>query len=123
MMPIAYLADRVFTPHGIGRDVAVVVEDGIITAVGSSIPSGVQVVRLAGHTLWPGLIDIHIHGRAGADVMDATPQALQTIADALPQRGVLAWVGTTVSAPQQDVRQAPQWVGASIAAGQRQGAR
>lgn len=123
MMPIAYLADRVFTPHGIERDVAVVVEDGIITAVGSSIPSGVQVVRLAGHTLWPGLIDIHIHGRAGADVMDATPQALQTIADALPQCGVVAWVGTTVSAPQQDVCQALQQVGAFIAAGQRQGAR
>lgn len=35
--------------------------------------------------------------------MDATPQALQTIADALPQTGVVAWVGTTVSAPQQDV--------------------
>ncbi|MGL4194997.1 MAG: N-acetylglucosamine-6-phosphate deacetylase [Edwardsiella piscicida] len=122
-MLTAYLADSVFTPRGIERDVAVLVADGVITGVGQPIPPGTRMVRLPGHSLWPGLIDIHIHGRAGADVMDATPQALQTIADALPQTGVVAWVGTTVSAPQQDVCRALRQVGAFIAAGQAQGAR
>ena len=36
-------------------------------------------------------MDIHIHGREGADVMDATQQGLQTIADALVKTGL--WLG------------------------------
>lgn len=35
--------------------------------------------------------------------MDASAEALRTIARALPQTGVVAWVGTTVSAPIQDI--------------------
>lgn len=49
-------------------------------------------------------MDIHIHGREGADVMDATEHGLQTIADALVKTGVVAWVGTTVTAPIDDIR-------------------
>ncbi len=51
-------------------------------------------------------MDIHIHGREGADVMDATQQGLQTIADALVKTGVVAWVATTVTAPMEDIRHA-----------------
>ena len=53
-----------------------------------------------------GFVDIHIHGRAGCDVMDATPQALQTISDALPETGVVAWCGTTVTAPMDEIQAA-----------------
>ncbi|AUQ41048.1 N-acetylglucosamine-6-phosphate deacetylase [Yersinia ruckeri] len=103
MSGIAYLADRTFTPQGIEVGVAVVVEDGKIVAVTREIPEQTAVVELPGKTLIPGLIDIHIHGRQGADVMDASADALQTIAQALPQTGVVAWVGTTVSAPMADI--------------------
>ncbi|SUC39369.1 N-acetylglucosamine-6-phosphate deacetylase [Proteus mirabilis] len=51
-------------------------------------------------------MDIHIHGREGADVMDATQQGLQTIADALVKTGGVAWVATTVTAPMEDIRHA-----------------
>ncbi|WP_033848067.1 N-acetylglucosamine-6-phosphate deacetylase [Yersinia wautersii] len=102
-MRTAYLADRTFTPQGIETGVAVIVEQGEIVAVTRELPADAEIVHLTGKTLIPGLIDIHIHGRQGADVMDASADALRTIARALPQTGVVAWVGTTVSAPIQDI--------------------
>lgn len=46
----------------------------------------------------PGFIDTHIHGAAGADVMDATPEALSTIGRFLPSEGTTAFLATTMSA-------------------------
>jgi len=102
-MRYALLADRVFTPEGIVTDTAVVIANGKIEAVTTTIPTDCDVIRLEGQSLLPGFIDIHIHGRQGADVMDATDEALQNIANALPQTGVVGWVGTTVTAPWNDI--------------------
>ena len=51
--------------------------------------------------LTPGLVDIHIHGAGGQDVMDADnhPEALQIIASTLLKEGVTTWLPTTTSAP------------------------
>ena len=47
----------------------VVVDDGRIAKVGpassTSLPKGVEVVDLQGHTLMPGLIDMHVHLTSG----------------------------------------------------------
>lgn len=102
-MRYALIADRVFTADGIEENIAVVVENGKIIAVTKDFPTDCELIKLDGLSLLPGFIDIHIHGRAGADVMDATPQALQQIANALPETGVVAWVGTTVTAAWQDI--------------------
>ncbi|HEX7065277.1 MAG TPA: N-acetylglucosamine-6-phosphate deacetylase [Bacillales bacterium] len=45
----------------------------------------------------PGLIDVHIHGAAGADVTDGTPEALSTIAGALPAEGTTSFLATTMT--------------------------
>ncbi len=110
MMLFALHPQRIFTPTGITYNQYVIVNDGKIEAITETKPLDCDVTELEGQTLVPGFIDIHIHGRAGADVMDATPQALQTIADALPKTGVVAWVGTTVTAPWQDIINALQQV-------------
>nr|WP_318469301.1 N-acetylglucosamine-6-phosphate deacetylase [Photobacterium leiognathi] len=109
-MRFALHPQRIFTPTGIAYNQYVIVNDGKIEAITETKPLDCDVTELEGQTLVPGFIDIHIHGRAGADVMDATPQALQTIADALPKTGVVAWVGTTVTAPWQDIINALQQV-------------
>ncbi|MGD6737774.1 N-acetylglucosamine-6-phosphate deacetylase [Photobacterium leiognathi subsp. mandapamensis] len=110
MMRFALHPQRIFMPTGIAYNQYVIVNDGKIEAITETKPLDCDVTELEGQTLVPGFIDIHIHGRAGADVMDATPQALQTIADALPKTGVVAWVGTTVTAPWQDIINALQQV-------------
>ncbi len=98
-MRYALYPQRVFVSDGIKENHYVVVNDGKVEAVTDTLPTDCEILSLEGKTLLPGFIDIHIHGRAGSDVMDATPEALQTISDALLQTGVVAWVGTTVTAP------------------------
>ncbi len=50
-----------------------------------------------GSVLLPGLIDLHIHGANGADVMDASPEALKTISQTLAQDGVTGFLATTMT--------------------------
>ncbi|WP_257984457.1 N-acetylglucosamine-6-phosphate deacetylase [Neobacillus cucumis] len=45
----------------------------------------------------PGFIDVHIHGVNGADVMDATKEALETMASALPKEGTTSFLATTIT--------------------------
>ncbi|WP_170008179.1 N-acetylglucosamine-6-phosphate deacetylase [Bacillus fonticola] len=47
--------------------------------------------------LMPGFIDIHIHGAHGADVMDGTLEALETISQTLPQEGTTSFLATTLT--------------------------
>jgi N-acetylglucosamine-6-phosphate deacetylase len=53
-------------------------------------------------TLVPAFVDIHIHGCAGHDVMEADPQALNAIGSYLSSRGVGAYFPTTVTSPRDE---------------------
>ncbi len=81
----AILADRTFTPEGIRYQQYVRVCNGVIQEITDTAPEHCPVIRLEGRSLLPGFVDIRVHGRAGADVMDASQQGLQTIADAASQ--------------------------------------
>lgn len=48
--------------------------------------------------LIPGLIDLHIHGAAGHDVMDGEVQGLFEISEALATEGVTGFLATTMTA-------------------------
>ncbi|MDE3162880.1 MAG: amidohydrolase family protein, partial [Acidobacteriota bacterium] len=81
----------------------VLVEDGCITSISSRadapLPAGVPVEDYSDATLAPAFFDIHIHGSAGYDVMEATPAALDTISRFLATRGTGSFLATTVTAP------------------------
>lgn len=47
--------------------------------------------------LIPGMIDLHIHGASGADVMDGNPASLSTIAQTLAAEGVTGFLATTMT--------------------------
>ena len=47
----------------------------------------------------PGLIDIHLHGAAGADLCDGTPEALDTIAAYELANGITAFAGALMTLP------------------------
>jgi N-acetylglucosamine-6-phosphate deacetylase len=49
-------------------------------------------------TLSAGLLDIHMHGAIGHDVMEGTTDALRTISKFLAQHGVTEYLATTVTA-------------------------
>lgn len=72
--------------------------DGKIEAVGRGAPppdTGAQVIDAAGMHLLPGFVDIHVHGGMGTDTMDATPEAIQTMARFYAQHGVTSFLATT----------------------------
>ncbi|BDG46671.1 N-acetylglucosamine-6-phosphate deacetylase [Parageobacillus sp. KH3-4] len=82
----------------------VLTEGDKVSEVGpmSSCPASIEaeVVELnPSFTVIPGFIDVHIHGAAGADVMDATNEALRTMAEALPKEGTTSFLATTMTAP------------------------
>ena len=55
-----------------------------------------------------GFIDLHIHGSGGADVMDATPQALETLSRTVLQTGTTSLLATTMTMSTQEIDNALQ---------------
>jgi len=73
-------------------------EDGRISYIGSD--DGVEcdsVYDAEGGYLLPGFIDIHSHGGAGYDFMDATPDEMRKIADFHLAHGTTTLVATTLT--------------------------
>lgn len=54
----------------------------------------------------PGMIDLHIHGCAGSDVMDAETDALAAICEALPKEGTTSFLATTMSESPKKIEKA-----------------
>lgn len=111
-MPTVLLARHLLTPLERIGDAALVIEDGKISAAGSrqavNIPAGARVVDYGDAVLTPGLIDIHIHGAAGYDVMDAPDGGLAAMERLMAKHGVTSYCPTTVTAPLQPTLQALQ---------------
>ncbi|HEX5234172.1 MAG TPA: N-acetylglucosamine-6-phosphate deacetylase [Silvibacterium sp.] len=101
-MQTVLTADRLIAPEEILENPVVVIEDGAITKIASraqaEIPPG-RHVAFAGCTLAPAYFDVHTHGSAGHDVMEATPEAFATIGGFMARHGVGAYLPTTVTMP------------------------
>ncbi len=107
-MPVQIIrAARALTPTEEIIDAAVVIEDGIITAVGRReeiiAPKGAKDHDARIHILVPGFVDVHIHGAGAHDVMEATPEALGIVAKTVARHGTTSLVATTVTAPTDEI--------------------
>jgi len=89
---------------------SVLIKDGLIVGLVSADTAARTVadetIDLTGQTLYPGFIDIHIHGAAGVDVMTADRDALQKMAAFLAQNGVTRWLPTFVPDSDENYRRA-----------------
>ncbi len=101
-MQSVYMAERLWDGKRFIDRPMVLAEDGRIVAIksrnGAETPTGPQVRDFAGAILGPAFFDVHIHGSAGHDVMEATPEALETIGAFLASHGTGAYLATTVTA-------------------------
>ncbi|MBM3457327.1 MAG: N-acetylglucosamine-6-phosphate deacetylase [Armatimonadetes bacterium] len=85
-------------------------EDGRISFVGSreerAVPAGATVWDATGHAVLPGLIDTHVHGSHGDDVMLHGAEGIRRISARFPQFGTTAWLPSTISARHPELTQA-----------------
>jgi N-acetylglucosamine-6-phosphate deacetylase len=63
-----------------------------------------QVLDAGGRIIAPGFIDVHIQGAGGADVLDATLEALEKMSRTCARFGVTGFLATTVYKPGQGNR-------------------
>ncbi|QXM06267.1 N-acetylglucosamine-6-phosphate deacetylase [Crassaminicella indica] len=67
--------------------------------------SGVKkVIDAKGNFVSPGLIDLHIHGSAGFDTMDATFEAIKSISKSIAKTGVTSFLPTTMTMSKEDIK-------------------
>ena len=78
----------------------ILLEGGKISRVAEKIEAQADVhIDATGKnwTAFPGFIDVHIHGAAGHDAMDATPEAVKGLAGVLPKEGTTSFLATTMT--------------------------
>lgn len=104
------LADRTI------ESASILIEDGLIASILSepASPSS-PVVNLAGLTLFPGFVDVHIHGAVGVDTMDVTAGDLERVGKFLAQNGVTAWLPTLVPGSPEEYERSVRAIGEAIA--------
>lgn len=93
---------------------AVAVENGKIVFLGQETEPQSRAQPPAGHEraefdldgdiLIPGLIDTHVHGAGGFDVMDGTEASLNALRYALLYEGTTAFLPTTMSRPPDELQ-------------------
>jgi N-acetylglucosamine-6-phosphate deacetylase len=98
-----FTAKTLLTPVERIEQPFVLVEDGCIVELGSraarELPASASVIDFGEFLIGPGLIDMHIHGGAGRDVMEADGSALPAVEKLLAAHGVTSYFPTTVTAP------------------------
>jgi N-acetylglucosamine-6-phosphate deacetylase len=102
-MTTVLTARSLYTPLEEVQNPLIFVEDGMITDLASrssrEIPTGATLIDFTDSILAPGFVDIHMHGGAGLDVMQASEAELPRLGRFLTQHGVTGYFPTTVAAP------------------------
>ncbi|MCX8161191.1 MAG: N-acetylglucosamine-6-phosphate deacetylase [Candidatus Saccharicenans sp.] len=107
-------------PDRIVENGYLIIENGLIKDVreagqASDLPSA-DIHDYREHWVSPGLIDVHLHGALGHEVMDSEVSGLRKIAEHQAACGVTAFFPTTLTAPLEHVVEAIETV--RVAAGQ-----
>ena len=97
-LPAEFLPGATQTEPGFARG-EVLLRGGRIVAVGSSLKaSAASTLDVSGGYVLPGFVDVHVHGAAGRDTMDADPAALDDMARFFARHGVTGFLATTMTA-------------------------
>jgi len=102
----AILNGKLIVGDSIIEDKILLYDDKILDIVEDIIVSdadNIEIIDAKGAYVSAGFIDLHIHGSGGVDVMDATPEALQTLSLTLTQTGTTSFLSTTMTMSTQDI--------------------
>ena len=74
-----------------------------IVEISDEVPANHEVIDARGNYVAPGLIDVHVHGSCGADTMDQSVEAIQTISEGIVKNGVTSFLPTTMTMSPEDI--------------------
>jgi N-acetylglucosamine-6-phosphate deacetylase len=105
MPRIKIINGKIITPQRIIRDGMVVITDDKISEVSDNRMEVSDAIEIdaGGKFIAPGFIDIHAHGGAGYDFMDATEKAFLEIAALHARYGTTAMLPTTLSSSKEEI--------------------
>ncbi|MFK7738900.1 MAG: N-acetylglucosamine-6-phosphate deacetylase [Planctomycetota bacterium] len=96
MIASEWTVDRAVLPHTVQLRTRIAASDERILAVDQE-PAAPGAPHLAG-TLLPGLVDLQVNGAGGRSVDEATPEALNAVAEAVWAGGAAAFLPTLITA-------------------------
>jgi N-acetylglucosamine-6-phosphate deacetylase len=103
-----YTAKYIILEDTVLKDYYMEVEDGKIKSFSKEKPDSYDNL---GEIIAPGLVDTHIHGYSGEDIMNAKPGALNIISEALLETGVTSFLPTTLTDSTERLNEACRIVG------------
>ncbi|MGW8821181.1 N-acetylglucosamine-6-phosphate deacetylase [Paenibacillus lautus] len=117
---------KVHLPHQILPSATVWISNGKLKRIEptqeiEAIESDAERIDGNGMRLIPGMIDVHIHGANGYDMMDGTEDSIQEVSRACAATGCTSFLATSVSSTIEDLLNMIRSVKAVI--GREQGAR
>ena len=92
-----------------------ILESGVFGEFQEERPTDGSIIDYATYSIAPGLVDTHIHGYKGADVMDNDVEGLKTISAGLPSCGVTSYLPTTLTASRELLNDVCQTIGDNAA--------
>lgn len=99
-----YVEDKIIENGYIKVKEQKIVEVGLLDELVNE--DGYEIVELPSMKAIPGFIDVHIHGVNGADAMDATKEALDTMVTTLPREGTTSFLATTMTQEAEQIEAA-----------------
>ncbi len=111
-----WIAERAVLHDVVRAGTRVVASGGEVVAVEQAATPRVDATQQTGTlsgTLLPGFVDLQVNGAGGRSVDEATPEALDVVADAVWKGGAVAFLPTLITAPWeqllQQVRDVAAW--------------
>ncbi|HOJ78922.1 MAG TPA: N-acetylglucosamine-6-phosphate deacetylase [Bacillota bacterium] len=102
MGKLALTQAAVITPFILIEEATILVEDKIIKAIGTTdsieVPPEYREINLEGFIVAPGLIDQHLHGGGGAEIMNPTIDSFSEVSRFLATHGITSFLATTITA-------------------------
>ncbi len=104
-------AKYIVTENEIVEDKALLVEDGKIVDLVDDMKLDVEVEDLGEKIIGPGLVDTHVHGMLGCDIMDLKEESVKKISEGCLSVGVTSFLPTTLTSSFENTRKACEVVG------------
>lgn len=105
------LAKEIILPNEVVKNAYLTIDQGKFVGFSTDKPSKGEVIDYSEAIVAPGLVDTHIHGYKGFDVMDNDLEGLKIMSEGLLSCGVTSWLPTTLTASTEALDAVCQTIG------------